>query len=127
MKLIQRNERGYAYMQFQGGSHNHVRTRLWIHEGCLTKKGEETTCPFPVWNAQIKKTEKGTFVMTPGSGTVFYADIVSGRHGSARITTLKTWLSGIWQHSPLQMLLQSQRRSFTVTFAPLFFGSGKTT
>ena len=89
MKMVQRNERGFAYVQFQGGSHDHVRTRLWIHEGCLTKDGEEVTCPFPAKNAEVKKTEKGTFVMKPGSGTVVYADIVSGYRGSARIDEVR--------------------------------------
>jgi len=85
MQEVQRNERGYAYLEFCAGSHDHIHTRIWLHNSLIQ---EDKTINFPVMGAWIFTTEKGSLVMRPREGgVVYHATISSGYRGSAKIKT----------------------------------------
>ena len=99
---ICRNDRGFAYLDFESGSHGHIKTRLWVHEALVQKReekhslgfggssGHETLTieeiAFPVRKARIHETPKGGIVLRPDDGyTVYFVEIPSGYRGSAKI------------------------------------------
>jgi len=65
---LQQNERGFMYFELRAGSHDHVRTRVWVHRS-LVRMNPEGEAPyelsFPIIGAKIHRTEKGNLVLRP--------------------------------------------------------------
>lgn len=84
------NERGFACMTFVSGSHDHERTRVWVHHTFVS--GKEQEIAFPMKKAKIYQTQKGSLVLRPGKKeeNVYYVEIPSGYRGSADISDIKS-------------------------------------
>ena len=85
---IERNERGYGYLELMSGSHDHKRTRVWVRNELIEPGPEENDeiRPFPVRDAWVYTTQKGSFVLRPRVGGVVYlVEVVSGYRGTAQI------------------------------------------
>jgi len=83
------NERGFACITFVSGSHDHERTRIWVHHTFVSEKEQEIA--FPMKKAKIYRTQKGSLVLRPGKKeeNVYYIEIPSGYRGSAEISDIK--------------------------------------
>lgn len=85
-KEINRNERGFGYIEFCSGSHGRIKTRIWIHNSLVSCEGEREFIEFPVQNSFIQKTEKNSLVLREKEGgIVYHIQIPSGYRGTAEI------------------------------------------
>lgn len=84
---VNRNDRGFGYIEFVAGSHDHVKTRVWVHNDLIQEKDGREYVEFPIRGGWITKTEKGSLVLKkwPQDAVVFHIEIPSGYRGSARI------------------------------------------
>ena len=91
---IQKNEKGFAFIEFYSGSHGHQRTRIWVHENFIRQTPYRETIInevlFPIREARIVKTEKGGMVLrpAPAPSTVYLVEISSGYRGSSSLTNI---------------------------------------
>jgi hypothetical protein len=107
MKFIERNEKGFAYFELVAGSHDHIRTRVWVNNALVKKSapedGELEFVEFPVREAKVSRTDKGSLVLRPCEGwTVYCIEMSSGYRGSCSIevTGGEVMASGSKYHSP---------------------------
>lgn len=87
------DEQGRKFPFVDMGSETHGRTsfRLWVN-GRFVQKGPDgnASIEFPVRNARIEKTEKGSFVLRPHNGSIVHDIFVHcGYRGSATIKILE--------------------------------------
>lgn len=90
-KSVQRNPRGWTYIEFVAGAHDHVVTRVWVDERLITGFGDHNdVVEFPVRDAWIDATKAGSLVLRPRTGgVVYYVTIASGYRGTASIATCR--------------------------------------
>lgn len=87
------DEKGQKFPFVDVGSENHGRSsfRLWVASRLLTKnKDGIEELVFPVKNAKISKTEKGSFVMRPTDGYMVHDVFVHcGYRGSSSLKIIE--------------------------------------
>jgi hypothetical protein len=102
--------RTYYFTDVGSGRHGRASFRLWVN-GNLVKTDEEGKefIEFPIENARIVKTEKGSYVLRPASGWyVFNAGIEAGYRGTSAFRVLEPEEAEIFEyviyHSPVGSL-----------------------
>ena len=92
-RLVERNQAGFKYCDFHYGSHDKQRFRLWINRMIQLDSDPDKTgeyLQFPVEDAVIDITEKGTYVLRYIHGFVTHCvTIRSGYRGGAMIQDLR--------------------------------------
>ncbi len=74
------NPRGYKYLEWRYGPHCRQEIKVWVNRNIPLNGNID----FPVRDAEIIKTEKGTLVMRPHpGGMVYFYECQSGYRGSA--------------------------------------------
>jgi hypothetical protein len=88
VKAVKRNNRGFGYLIFVSGSHDHIKTRVWVHNLLIQTKDEREFVQLPL-QGRIYKTKKGSLVLRLEKGFVYFVQISSGYRGSASINEVK--------------------------------------
>ena len=91
MFKVEQNDRGYRYIELRGGSHERYTLRIWVSNKIKLTPTEvegEMVLDFPITNAYITKTPKGSLVLHPGDGTVFFYQCSSGYRGGASVDVI---------------------------------------
>jgi len=89
-----RNEKNFFYIELVAGSHDHIKTKVWVNKSFVPHSPEEIPpdagkqwtpwdLEFPIHGAQVVKTEKGALVLRPAEGWVALVKERSGYRGSA--------------------------------------------
>jgi len=80
----------FAYLDFGNEYHGRRSFRLWVNRRLITRKDDEDIIIFPVKNARIEQTEKGTRVLRPTGGyTTFDVFVPCGYRGGSSIEILE--------------------------------------
>ena len=90
-KEVQRNERDWTYIELVAGSHDHVKTRIWVDLRLISPDEVlREIVEFPVQDAWVYATKAESLVLRPRTGgVVYYVTIASGYRGSATIHTCR--------------------------------------
>ena len=71
---------------------------VFLHPESTTRELE-----FPIRSAVVRRTERGSLILIPGKGIVYFATIPSGFRGSATLDEIRggeVIAAGKWYHSP---------------------------
>jgi hypothetical protein len=89
-RKVKRNDQGFGYLKFVSGPHDRTKTRVWVHNLLIKKENDEEFVDFPIQNAIIDQTQKGSLVMRPHSGgcNIFLVELPSGYRGNSVIKNI---------------------------------------
>ena len=98
---IQETDRGFKYVAIRYDAHDYKELKVWVNNRIYitpTEEEDKYILEFPIQKAQIIKTQKGSFVLKPGKGNVFYHSISSGYRGSSNLEPEKDceMLEKVW-------------------------------
>ncbi len=80
----------FYFIDFGSETHGRTSFRLWINRQLVKETEEDAELNFPVANACIEKTPKGSYVLRPKQGyTTFDLFVPCGYRGSSEIEILK--------------------------------------
>jgi len=80
----------FPYVEIGNESHNRASFRLWVSARLLTKKDDSYELTFPVQNAKIHRTAKGSLVLRPEEGwTVHQIYVPCGFRGESSLEILE--------------------------------------
>ena len=87
MFQIQENKNGFKFVSIRHGVHDCKELQIWVNSQIhiTTKNDGKFVLEFPIKKAEITKTQKGSFVLRPAKGNVFFYSINSGYRGSANL------------------------------------------
>lgn len=89
-KEVFTNDSGFKFIEFRYDSHDHKTLRLWLNNliDTVTKDSKEFV-QFPINDAKIHRTDKGTYVIRPSVGYhIYLVEIDSGYRGNAKIESV---------------------------------------
>lgn len=93
---------GFKFISIKHDRHDHKELKMWINNKIHitpTEEEDKYILEFPVEKAQIFKTEKGSFVLKPDKGNVFYHSVKSGYRGSSNLEVEKDCelITKVWE------------------------------
>jgi hypothetical protein len=117
---VEKNERGFYFIEIHHDIHSREIFRLWIHPYFIHKDEEgKEYVEFPLENAKIEITEKGSFVLRRKQGWIVWViEWRSGYRGSANVEVLGDGVEVIKKikvlHSPLGNLGETELVFFNI-------------
>ena len=85
---VQKSENGFMFMSIRHDTHDYRELKIWINNRIYitpTENDGKFVLEFPIEKAEITKTQKGSFVLRPAKGNVFFYSLNSGYRGSANL------------------------------------------
>jgi hypothetical protein len=103
---VEKNERGFYFLDINYGIHSKERFRLWVHPSFVKEKDGREYVEFPIENSKIEITERGSYVLRRKEGWIVWViEWRSGYRGSASVEVIGDGVEVIKEmkvlHSPL--------------------------